>query len=170
MSPIQSRSFGTRCLLRTHFIPKQRPATSAQPGDALPQALSPHRGGTGPLSFPETPPFTHIRPRFAPLPGSVKNDAGPPQPSPLLFKKPWTFCTIHERKIFKTRYLWQTGDSIPPSHTIHSWILHHHVVVSSRPWVWLLELWPPVPLPTRRKWKPWLPKKSSSPIRTTSAP
>ena len=67
-----------------------------------------------------------------------------------VFTEECIIFTICERKILTPQYLWQTRDS-NPFYTYHPWIIHHHAVVSFRPWAWPLAPWLPVPLPTPRK-------------------
>lgn len=72
------------------------------------------------------------------------------------------FFIICERKLLKPQYLWQTRDS-NLSQNYHPWIIHHHAVVSFRPWAWPLAPWLPVPLPTPQEVAPLAPKKITIP-------
>ena len=121
------------------FIPKQRHATSAQPDDAL----------TGPVlpALRQDRGFFHIRDfqKAAACPPDSLQESGI-----FRFYRGMHFFIICERKLLKPQYLWQTRDS-NLSQNYHPWIIHHHAVVSFRPWAWPLAPWLPVPLPTPRK-------------------
>lgn len=126
--PMQGRSFGTRSgdTPAPCFIPKQRHATSAQPDDAL-TGPGPSRAAAGPGLF-------HIRDfqKAAAYPPDSLQESGI-----FRFYRGMHFFIICERKLLKPQYLWQTRDS-NPSYNYHPWIIHHHAVVSFRPWAWPL--------------------------------
>lgn len=138
--PMQGRSFGPRCSdTLTPFTPKQRHATSAQPGDA-PDRPRPSRtaAGMGPFSCP--PPGRS-------LPSPLLT---PPARSTSLPQENAFFAPSVKERFSSPGMYGKLRIQILP-YNYHPWIIHHHAVVSFRPWVWLLAPWLPVPSPTPRK-------------------
>lgn len=121
------------------FTPKQRHATSAQPGDA-PDRPRPSRtaAGMGPFSCP--PPGRR-------LPSPLLT---PPARSTSLPQENAFFAPSVKERFSSPGMYGKLRTQILP-YNYHPWIIHHHAVVSFRPWVWLLAPWLPVPSPTPRK-------------------